>query len=140
MSIHWDKAANQYVVRFRDAEGRHRGVTANVKNLAKYGLPIPGRITQRVARRLEAEILHQDITGNEKIRGVGRQGMVYLDVVARYIPPLLDKKGQDKWTQRPWAQPLENERTYSDIRLYHMLLVLTNYFPSYSFGALLAFA
>ena len=53
MSIHWDKAANQYVVRFRDAEGRHRGVTANVKNLAKYGLPIPGRITQRVDGKID---------------------------------------------------------------------------------------
>ncbi len=63
--------------------------------------------------------------------GIGRQSVMYLDVVARYIPPLVDKKGQDKWEHRPQMQPLENERTYSDIRLYHMLLVLTNYFPSY---------
>jgi len=131
MSVHWDKSANQYIVRFRDADNRHRNVTVNVKNLMKYNLPIPTRITERVAKRLEAEILRQKTSMNGRIWGLNRQGMMYLDVVARYIPPLLDKKGRNKWENRPQMQPLENERTYSNIRLYHMLLVLTNYFPSY---------
>ena len=131
MSVNWEEAARRYVVRFRDVDGRHRTVTVNAKNLDKYGLSIPMRITERVAKRLEAEILRQETSNDGLIRGIGRQGMLYWDVAARYIPPLLDRNGDDKWSKRPKGQPLENERTYSDIRLYHMLLVLTNYFPSY---------
>lgn len=131
MSVNWEEAAKRYVVRFRDVDGRHRTVTVNAKNLDKYGLSIPTRITERVAKRLEAEILRQETSNDGLIRGIGRQGMLYWDVVARYIPPLLDRNGDDKWSKRPKGQPLENERTYSGIRLYHMLLVLTNYFPSY---------
>lgn len=131
MSVNWEEAAKRYVVRFRDMDGRHRTVTVNAKNLDKYGLSIPVRITERIAKRLEAEILRQETSKDGLIRGVARQGMLYWDVVARYIPPLIDKKGNDKWSKRPKGQPLENERTYSEIRLYHMLLVLANYFPSY---------
>ena len=131
MSVNWEEAAKRYVVRFRDVDGRHRTVTVNAKNLDKYGVSIPTRITERVAKRLQAEILRQETSNDGLIRGIGRQGMLYWDVVARYIPPLLDRNGDDKWSKRPKGQPLENERTYSDIRLYHMLLVLTNYFPSY---------
>jgi integrase len=131
MSVNWEEASKRYVVRFRDVDGRHRSVTVNVKNLDKYGLPIPSRVTERIARRLEAEILRRETSDDGHIRALGRQGMLYLDVVARYIPPVLDKNNNDKWSQRPQNQPLENERTYSDIRLYHMRLVLTNYFPSY---------
>ncbi len=126
MSVNWEEAAKRYVVRFRDVDGRHRTVTVNAKNLDKYGLSIPKRITERVAKRLEAEILHQETSNDGLIRGIGRQGMLYWDVVARYIPPLLERNGDDKWSKRPKGQPLENERTYSGIRLYHMLLVLTN--------------
>ena len=131
MSIHWDKTANQYLVRFREANGRHRNVTVNVKNLNKYGLSIPKRITERVAKRLEAEILRQRAIQDAIVPGSNHLGMMYLDVVARYIPPLVDSNGEDKWAVRPKRQPLENERTYSDMRLYHMVLVLAKYFPSY---------
>ena len=54
-----------------------------------------------------------------------------MDVLARYIPALLGADGEDVWKERPENQPLENERTYSDLRIRHMLLVLTKYFPSY---------
>jgi hypothetical protein len=49
MSVNWEEAAKRYVVRFRDVDGRHRTVTVNAKNLDKYGLSIPTRITERVA-------------------------------------------------------------------------------------------
>ena len=108
MSIHWDKAANQYVIRFRDAQNRNRNITVNVKNLKKYSLPIPNRITERVAKRLEAEILRQKISADGRIHGIRNQSMMYLDIVARYIPPLIDKKDKDKWEHRQKLQPLEN--------------------------------
>ncbi len=86
MSVNWEEAAKRYVVRFRDVDGRHRTVTVNAKNLDKYGLSIPTRITERAAKRLEAEILRQETSNDGLIRGIGRQGMLYWDVVARYIP------------------------------------------------------
>ena len=52
MSVNWEEAAKRYVVRFRDVDGRHRTVTVNAKNLDKYGVSIPTRITERVAKRL----------------------------------------------------------------------------------------
>ena len=75
MSVNWEEAAKRYVVRFRDVDGRHRTVTVNAKNLDKYGLSIPKRITERVAKRLEAEILHQETSNDGLIRGIGRQGI-----------------------------------------------------------------
>ncbi|MCD4831705.1 MAG: hypothetical protein K8R02_07890 [Anaerohalosphaeraceae bacterium] len=81
MSVHWDKVADQYVIRFRDANNRHRNVTVNAKNLDKYGLTIPKRITERVAKRLEVEILRQETLSNGLIRGIERQGLLYWDIV-----------------------------------------------------------
>ena len=57
--------------------------------------------------------------------------MMYLDVVARYIPPVLRTNGTDFWNERPGGHRLENERSYSDSRLQHMVLVLARYFPAY---------
>jgi hypothetical protein len=49
MSVNREEAAKRYVVRFRDVDGRHRTVAVNAKNLDKYGLSIPTRITEHVA-------------------------------------------------------------------------------------------
>ena len=87
-------------------------------------MSIPKRITERVTKRLEAEILRQRATQDAIVPGSNHLGMMYLDVVARYIPLFVDSNGEDKWAERPKRQPFENERTYSDMRLYHMVLVL----------------
>lgn len=131
MSIHWDEASDRYVIRFRDSDGTNRAVTVNTKNLISYGQHLPDRITERVARRLEAAILTRETTEYRAGRSVERQRLLWLDVVARYLPPLLDKNGNDTWEGRPVGQHLENEKTYSHNQLDRMQRVLTLYFPSY---------
>ena len=131
MSVHWEERNKRWVVRFRDAAGRQRTVTANAKNFAKYELPMPDRIGRRAVNRLEAEILRRETATDGSIRSADRRKTMYLDVVARYIPPLLSADGRDAWEERPRGQPLENEKTYSDLRLQHMILVLAKYFPAY---------
>ena len=131
MSTHWDASAHRWLVRFRDAEGRQRTVTANARNFAKYGVPMPDRPGGRAVRRLEAEVLRRETAADGSIRSAERRRAMHLDVVARYIPPLLSADGTDAWQERPPGQRLENERTYSELRLQHMILVLAKYFPSY---------
>jgi len=131
MSVHFDRNSGNWVIRFRAADGQQRSISAIPRNFAKYGLPEPTRFSERAAKRLEAEILRRETSPDGSIRSGSRRKLMYLDVVARYIPPLVAADGEDVWQERPVGQPLENERTYSDVRIQHMLLVLTKYFPSY---------
>jgi len=57
--------------------------------------------------------------------------MLWMEVLARYLPPLLDANGRDKWEYRPKGQPLENERSYPRNELENMQRILAVYFPSY---------
>ena len=131
MSLHFDKTSGRYVVRFRDADGRHCRVTVNEKNLAKYGQHVPNRITGRVAKRLERAVLARETAPDGSARTQVRQRMLWMEVLARYLPPLLDRDGRDKWEYRPKGQPLENERGYPRNELENMQRVLAVYFPSY---------
>jgi integrase len=131
MSIHWDETGQRYLVRFRDGNGRHRAVTVNAKNLMKYGQHVPDRITERVAKKLEQAVLARETATDGSIRSVERRRLLWLDVVARYQPPLCDEKGCDTWKSRPEGQRLENEKTYSSNQLDRMQRVLAVYFPSY---------
>jgi len=131
MSIHWDKAGNRYVVRFRDGDGRNRAVTVNAENLLKYELYVPDRITERVAKRLEQAVLARETAPDGSMRSIDRRRLLWLEAVARYLPPVLDETECDTWETRPANQRLENERTYSHNQLDRMQRVLTAYFPSY---------
>ena len=131
MSVHWDEIGQRYVVRFRDADGRNRAVTVSAKNLTMYGLRVPDRISQRVARRLKQAILARETAADGSMRSINRRQLLWLEVVARYLPPLFDEAGRDTWEARPAGQRLENERTYSRNQLDRMQRVLTSYFPSY---------
>lgn len=131
MSIHWDETNKRYIVRFRDCTGRNRAVTANTRNLVKYGQHVPDRITERVAKKLEQAVLARETTADGSIRAVDRRQLLWLDVVARYLPPLLDRTGCDTWQSRPHDNHLENEKTYSRNQLDRMQRILTVYFPSY---------
>lgn len=130
MSVHWDSTGERWVVRFRDADGRHRTVTANEKNFRKYGVYVPSRITERVAKKLEQAVLAQESAPDGSIRSVSRRKLLWLEVVARYLPPLRDDSTGDTWEKRP-SQALENEKTYSRNQLDRMQRVLVSYFPAY---------
>jgi len=131
MSIHWDETNKRYIVRFRDCTGRNRAVTANTRNLLKYGQHVPNRITERVAKKLEQAVLSRETNADGSISAVDRRKLLWLDVVARYLPPLLDGTGCDTWQSRPQGNHLENEKTYSHNQLDRMQRVLTMYFPAY---------
>ncbi len=131
MSVHFVQATGRYVIRFRDAGGRNSNVTVNEKNLHRYGQPIPDRLTERVAKRLEQAILARETGTDGSIRSIGRRQLLWLDVVARYLPLLLDRQGQDIWEARPSNERLENEKTYSHNQLDRMYRILTVYFPQY---------
>ena len=131
MSVHWEEPGQRWVVRFRDSDRKQRSVTANALNFVKYELPVPERITRRAVRRLEAEVLRRETAADGSIRSADRRKTMYLDVVARHVPPLLSAEDKDTWEERPLGQPLENERTYSNLRVQHMILVLARYFPAY---------
>ncbi|MCG7853934.1 MAG: tyrosine-type recombinase/integrase [Methanosarcinaceae archaeon] len=131
MSIHWDALGGRYIIRFRDCTGTNRAVTVNAKNLVKYGQHLPARITERVAKKLEAAILARETADDGSIRSAERQRLLWLDAVARYLPPLLHKDGSDTWEARPVGQRLENEKTYSRNQLDRMHRILAVYFPSY---------
>ena len=130
MSVHWDISGNRWVIRFRDATGRQRTVTVNEKNLRKYGEHAQSRITERVAKKLEKAVLSRETAADGSIRSAGRRKLLWLEVVARYLPPLRDEAGRDRWHARP-AQPLENEKSYSRNQLDRMQRVLVSYFPAY---------
>ena len=130
MSVHWDSSGRRWVIRFRDHTRRHRTVTVNEKNLRRYGEVVPTRITERVAKRLEKAALSQETALDGSIRSIDRRKLLWLEVVARYLPPLRDPVGQDTWQDRP-PQPLENEKTYSRNQLDRMQRVLGRYFPGY---------
>jgi len=131
VSLHLDKTSGRYVVRFRDADGCNRRVTVNETNLTKYGQHVPNRITERVAKRLERAVLAQETAPDGSARTQVRQRMLWMEVLARYLPPLLDANGRDKWEHRPKMHPLENERSYPRNELENMQRVLAIYFPSY---------
>jgi integrase len=131
VSIHWDKIGKRYVIRYRDTTGINRAVTVNRKNIIQYGLHIPSRITERTAKRLEEAILARELAADGSFRSIEKRQLLWLDVVARYLPPLLDGTGRDTWQSRPQGQRLENERTYSRDQLDRMQRVLVSYFPSY---------
>ena len=131
MSVHYEEPGKRWIIRFRDGDGKQRSITANALNFVKYELPVPERITSRTVRRLETEVLRRETAADGSIRSADRRKMMYLDVVARYIPPLLSTEGKDVWEERPLGQNLENERIYSVLRVQHMILVLTRYFPAY---------
>lgn len=131
MSIHWDETGGRYVVRFRDEDGKNRAVTVNARNLMEYGQHVPDRITKRVAKRLEEAILVRETASDGSIKSVERRRLLWLDAVARYLPPLLDETGRDTWESRPEDQRLENERTYSRNQMDRMQRILTVYFPSF---------
>jgi len=59
MSVHWEQSNRRWVVRFRDADGRNRSVTANAANFARYGLARPGRLGEQAVKALEAAILRR---------------------------------------------------------------------------------
>ena len=130
MSVHWDEIGNRWVIRFRDANNRNRTVTVNAKNLRKYEEYVPDRITERVAKRLEKAVLSHETAPDGSIRSSKRRKALFLEIVARYLPPLLDETGKDKWENRP-PEPLENEKTYSWNQLDRMQRILTSYFPSF---------
>ena len=130
MSIHWDDMGSRWVIRFRDSSNRNRTVTVNAKNLRKYREHVPNRITERVAKRLEKAVLTHETAPDGSIRSSRRRKSLYLEIVARYLPPLRDKTGKDKWEDRP-AESLENEKTYSRNQLDRMQRILTCYFPSF---------
>lgn len=131
MSIHWDKIGQRYLVRFRDMDGHNRAVTVNAKNLMKYGQHVPDRITKRVAKKLEQAVLARETAMDGSIRSIKRRRLLWLDVVARYLPPLLDGSGCDTWRSRPHGNHLENEKTYSRNQQDRMQRILTVYFPAY---------
>ena len=60
MSIHWDETNKRHIVRFRDCSGLNRAVTANTRNLVKYGQHVPDRITERVAKKPEQAVLARE--------------------------------------------------------------------------------
>ena len=119
MSVHWDSGGNRWVVRFRDSDGRQRTVTVNERNLRKYGELVPKRITERVAKKLEKAVLSRETAADGSVRSARRRKLLWLEVVARYLPPLRDQSGEDTWHDRP-PQPLENEKTYSRNQLDRM--------------------
>ncbi len=86
MSIHWAETNKRYIVRLRDCTGRNRAVTANTRNLLKYGQHVPDRITERVAKKLEQAVLARETAVDGSIRAVDRRQLLWLDVVARYLP------------------------------------------------------
>ena len=112
MSVHWDDAGDRWVIRFRDSNNRNRTVTVNAKNLRKYAEHVPDRITERVAKRLEKAVLSHETAPDGSIRSSKRRKALFLEIVARYLPPLLDETGADTWENRP-AESLENEKTYT---------------------------
>ena len=130
MSVHWDATGNRWVIRFRDSTNRNRTVTVNAKNLRKYGKHVPDRITERVAKRLEKAVLSHETAPDGSIRSLMRRKALFLEIVTRYLPPLLDGTGKDTWENRP-PEPLENEKTYSQNQLDRMQRILTSYFPSF---------
>lgn len=131
MSVHFVQATGRYVIRFRDTDGRNRNVTINEKNFRKYGQRLPERITKRVANKLEQAVLARETIADGSIRSIQRRQLLWLDVVARYLPPLLDETGRDTWESRPLNQRLENEKTYGRNQLDRMQRVLTVYLPAY---------
>jgi len=131
MSIHFIHKTQRYIIRIRDSEGHNRNITVNTKNLLKYNLPIPNRITERVAKKLEQSILIQENVNNGLKHSSKKRNMLWLDVVARYLPPLVDKNGRDTWENRPLVEHLENEKTYSHDQHDRIQRVLTVYFPAY---------
>ena len=131
MSVHLVQATGRYVIRFRDADGRNCSVTLNKTNLHKYGQHIPDRFTERVAKKLEQAILARETGPDGSVGSIGRRRLLWLDVVARYLPPLLNRQRQDIWEARPTSQRLENEKTYSRNQLDRMHRILTVYFPQY---------
>jgi len=112
-------------------DGRNRAVTVNAKNLMKYGQHVPDWITKRVAKKLEQAVLARETAMDGSIRSIERRRLLWLNVVARYLPPLYDETGRDTWKSRPAGQRLENEKTYSLNQLDRMQRVLAVYFPSY---------
>jgi len=131
MSIHLVQSTGVYVIRIRDVDGHNRNITVNEKNLRKYDQPIPGRITERVARKLEQAVLARETMLDGVVGSQQKRNLLWLDVVARYLPPLVDKVGRDTWDSRPPGEHLENEKTYSHDQLDRMQRVLTTYFPAY---------
>ncbi len=79
MSVHWEEPGQRWVVRFQDIDGKQRSVTANASNFVKYELPVPERITRRVVRRLEAEVLRRETAADGSIRSADRRKTMYLD-------------------------------------------------------------
>ena len=100
------------------------------KNLRKYGAPVPSRITERVAKKLEKTVLSRESAPDGSVRLAGRRKLLWLEVAARYLPSLRDPLGQDTWQDRP-PHPLENEKTYSRNQLDRMQRILVSYFPAY---------
>ena len=131
MSSHFVQATGAYVIRIRDVDGHNRSITVNEKNLRKYDQPIPSRITERVARKLEQAVLARETMASGSVRSSERRNLLWLDVVARYLPPLVDDAGRDTWQSRPLGARLENEKTYSHDQLDRMQRVLAVYFPAY---------
>lgn len=131
MSIHLVQSTGVYVIRIRDVDGHNRNITVNEKNLCKYDQPIPSRITERIARKLEQAVLARETMSNGSVRSRQKRNLLWLDIVARYLPPLVDDAGQDTWESRPLGEHLENEKTYSRNQLDRMQRVLTVYFPAY---------
>ncbi|MCY2926515.1 MAG: site-specific integrase [Planctomycetota bacterium] len=130
MSVHWDNTGQTFVIRFRDAEGRNRRVTVNPKNLTKYEQNVPDNISERVAKRLEQAVLARETAPDGSVRSQVKQKMLWLEVVARYLPPVPNKQGKDKWEARP-PEPLVNEKKYCQNQLDRMQRILTCYFPSF---------
>ena len=130
MSIHFDKASGMFVIRFRDGDGRNCRVTVNEKNLTKYGQFAPDRITERVAKKLEQAVLASETAPEGSIRSQAKQKMLWLEVVARYLPPVLDRAGNDTWEDRP-PEKLVNPKGYSGRQLDRMQRILTCYFPGF---------
>lgn len=131
MSIHFVQSNGAYIIRLRDVDGHNRSITVNEKNLRKYGQPIPSRFTEQVARKLEQAVLTRKSMADGSVRSRERRNLLWLDVVARYLPPLVDKVGRDTWASRPQGETLENEKTYSRNQLDRMQRVLAVYFPAY---------
>ena len=50
--------------------------------------------------RLEVEVLRHETATDGSIRSADRRKTMYLDVVARYIPPLFSAEGKDTWEER----------------------------------------
>jgi len=131
MSIHFVKTSGRYVVRIRDIDGHNRNITVNEKNLRKYDQPLSNRITERVARKLEQAVLARETMVNGALKSRGKQNLLWFDIVARYLPPLINKAGRDTWGNRPLGELLQNEKAYSRNQLDRMQRVLAVYFPAY---------